>query len=151
MAIFKDYPDTSTPLSGDFLNQVLEMLLPIGKTEMFYDAEDHSNYMGFTWELTLIGKMPIGIDVNDKDFSQIGKSSGEKTHKLTTAEMPKHTHTLKTGARTAVWAEPNYAISYQYQAASTINSAEGMESSGSSQAHNNMPPYEVVAFWKRIS
>ena len=95
--------------------------------------------------------MPIGIDVNDNDFSQIGKSSGEKTHKLTTAEMPKHTHTLKTGARTAVWAEPNYAISYQYQAASTINSAEGMESSGSSQAHNNMPPYEVVAFWKRIS
>ena len=48
MAIFKDYPDTSTPLSGDFLNQVLEMLLPIGKIEMFYDAEDHSNYMGFT-------------------------------------------------------------------------------------------------------
>lgn len=150
MAIFKDYPDMSTPLSGDFLNQVLEMLLPIGKTEIFYDAEDHSNYMGFTWELTLVGKMPIGINANDNDFNQIGKSSGEKTHKLTIAEMPKHVHDVKYGTAQNLGlnsGSSGYKLNYEVGGTQQITAA----ATGGDNPHNNMPPYEVVAFWKRIS
>ena len=150
MAIFKDYPDMSTPLSGDFLNQVLEMLLPICKTEMFYDAEDHSNYMGFTGELTLVGKMPIGINANDNDFNQIGKSSGEKTHKLTIAEMPKHVHDVKYGTAQNLGlnsGSSGYKLNYEVGGTQQITAA----ATGGDNPHNNMPPYEVVAFWKRIS
>lgn len=126
-------------------------IFPVGQIVIKGDNEDYSNWLGFTWERTAVGKVLVGIDSTDDDFNTIGKTSGEKTHKLTTAEMPKHTHTLKTGARTAVWAEPNYAISYQYQAASTANSSEGIESAGGSQPHNNLQPYQVVAYWKRIA
>ena len=150
MGIFKNYPDTTTPLSDDFLNQVLEMLLPIGKTEMFYDAEDHSNYMGFTWELTLVGKMPIGINANDNDFNQIGKSSGEKTHKLTIAEMPKHVHDVKYGTAQNLGlnsGSSGYKLNYESGGTQQITAA----ATGGDNPHNNMPPYEVVAFWKRIS
>lgn len=126
-------------------------IYPVGQIVIKGDNADYSNWLGFAWERTAVGKVLVGIDSTDTDFNTIGKTGGEKTHKLTPPEMPNHTHALKTGAKTATWAEPNYAISYQYQAASTINSTEGMESSGSSQAHNNLQPYQVVAYWKRIS
>ena len=131
--------------------ELYNAIFPVGQIVIKGDNEDYTNWLGFTWERTAVGKVLVGIDSTDTDFNTIGKTSGEKTHTLKLQEMPKHTHNLKTGARTNAWTEPNYAISYQYQAASAIVSSEGMESSGSSQPHNNLQPYQVVAYWKRIA
>lgn len=38
------------------------------------------------------GRTIVGLDTNDTDFNVIGKTLGEKTHKLTVAEMPSHKH-----------------------------------------------------------
>ena len=135
----------------DGIADLYNAIFPIGQIVIKGDNEDYSNWLGFTWERTAVGKVLVGIDSTDTDFNTIGKTSGEKSVKLTVAQMPKHTHNLKTGARTNAWTEPNYAISYQYQAASTINSAEGMENTGGNQPHNNLQPYQVVAYWKRIA
>ena len=146
---FKNYPDTTTPLDDNFLNGLLNMLLPIGKTEIFYDNEDHSNYMGFTWERTSIGKVPVGINTSDTDFNTIGKTGGEKEHTLTIEEMPKHRHELimrNTGTNYYENPYPPYTA-----AGDTTNSSAGMLYSGNDQPHNNLQPYEVVAYWKRIS
>ena len=152
--IIEDYPNTTTPLSKAVLtnlaNAILGVAFPIGKIEMFYDAEDHSNYMGFTWELTLVGKMPIGINVNDNDFNQIGKSSGEKAHVLKTSELPKIIGQAKIyDSSTPAKPEQTDTLTTQWSS----NWRTGLynvknESGGNS--HNNMPPYEVVAFWKRV-
>ena len=135
----------------DGIADLYNAIFPIGQIVIKGDNEDYSNWLGFTWERTAVGKVLVGIDSTDTDFNTIGKTGGEKTHTLTVAEMPKHTHNLKTGARTNAWQEPNYAISYQYQAASTANSSEGIENTGGSQPHNNLQPYQVVAYWKRIA
>ena len=135
----------------DGIADLYNAIFPVGQIVIKGDNEDYSNWLGFTWERTAVGKVLVGIDSTDTDFNEIGKTSGEKSVKLTVAQMPKHTHNLKTGARTNAWTEPNYAISYQYQAASTANSSEGIENTGGNQPHNNLQPYQVVAYWKRIA
>ena len=114
---------------------------------MFFDNEDHSNYMGFTWERTSIGKVPVGIDTSDTDFNTIGKTGGEKTHTLSISEMPSHQHQI-------AYAKPNTAdthgTGYVYGQKDSTNTLM-ITASGGSQPHNNLQSYEVMAFWKRIS
>lgn len=117
---------------------------PIGRIVMFYDNLDHSSYLGFTWERCMIGKSPIGLDLSDTDFNTIGNTGGEKTHTLTINEMPSHNHKSTHyldwysggGKKNVVGGDSNQL--------STSNTGGG-------QAHNNLQPYEVVSFWKRVS
>ena len=95
--------------------------------------------------------MPVGIDLTDADFDTAEKTGGAKEVTLTVAQMPKHTHNLKTGAKTNAWKEPNYTIGYQYQEASAIVSSEGIENTGGDQPHNNLQPYIVCYMFKRTA
>lgn len=57
---------------------------PIGSLEFNVSGDNPSSYLGFgTWELWGAGKVPIGVDVNDSDFSTVEKTGGSKTHKHT--------------------------------------------------------------------
>lgn len=40
----------------------------------------------------LRGRVPVGLDAGQSDFSNVGKTGGAKTHTLSHAEMPSHTH-----------------------------------------------------------
>ena len=46
----------------------------------------------------LSGKFIVGYNVGDSDYSTIGNTGGEKTHSLTTAEMPAHNHSADSGS-----------------------------------------------------
>lgn len=155
---FKNLPDTSTPLNATNLNQmqdniesaingIANLICPIGKVEVFFDNQDHSNYLGFTWERTSIGRVPVGIDENDEDFDTIGNTGGEKTHTLTIDEMPSHNHDI------AMAESGNTAmeyVSYSNGQNSAIRSV-AVKNKGGGQPHNILQPYEVMAFWKRVS
>lgn len=160
--IIEDYPNTTTPLSKAVLtnlaNAILGVAFPIGKIEMFYDAEDHSNYMGFTWERTAVGKVLVGIDSTDTDFNTIGKTGGKKTHTLTVDEIPAHEHdeyfitndgninqaiTGNSGSINGTYAK--LEDSFEQNRAPLVTGIVG-----GSQPHNNLQPYQVVAYWKRV-
>lgn len=161
---FKNLPDTSTPLNASTLNQMQDniesaiesainstanLICPIGRTVIFYDNEDHSDYLGFTWVRTSIGKFPIGIDSNDADFDTIGNTGGEKTHTLIQTELPS---SLNVSMNTS---SPSGSLDGQYLSygsSSDIRSRSyTLDNTGGGQPHNIMPPYEVMAFWKRVS
>lgn len=85
-----------------------------------------------------------------------GSTGGEATHKLTTDEMPSHSHDFNRGASNkyehiyistnGAWNTPSSGSGYGFGAGyMTINN------SGGSKAHNNMPPYLAVYVWKRVS
>jgi len=122
-----------------------------------YDATGIAALLGVgTWIAFAAGKALIGINPSDTDFDVVESSvgsegtGGTKTHVLTEAEMPVHNHAngdykhllkvdgLQTpnGGDTSA-GEPN-----------VLNTGE-IQSAGGGVAHNNLPPYITVYFWKR--
>lgn len=129
------YPNaTSDLLNSVVISNILNSVFPVNTIIPFYDNDNHSSYLGFTWERCLAGRVPVGIDSTDSDFNTIGKKLGEKTHVLTPDEScPLSSETRPLGAITSTKiAGPDYA---------------GNATAG----HNNIQPSEVVAFWKRVS
>lgn len=147
---FEDLPSTNTPLNATNLNfnfnEVLNLICPVGKVEVFFDNNDHSNYLGFTWERTCVGRTPVGIDTSQTEFDTIGETGGSKY-------LQEHIH------NEIYWlGDSNYPISLNtssgapgYQMA--WNSGAGSGRLGTSKAgtgnSGNLQPYQVVAFWKR--
>lgn len=133
----------------------IDNIYPVGSIYFNITNINPSTYFGGVWEQFAQGKTIIGVDENDSDFNNTLKSGGEKSHTLTTAEMPSHTHNIwggytstKNGRVGASYAEngwiPLNGINKEYNiAALTFN--------GSSESHNNMPPYITCYIWKRIS
>ena len=132
--------------NGERLLQIsdLSAIMPIGKVEIFFDNLDHSSYLGFIWQQIGAGKVPVGLDINDTDFDTIGKTGGEKQHTLIIDEMPSHNHTYKiaTDGLVQTGGSGSY-IKYGYDFPNTSDTGGG-------QSHNNLQPYIVMAFWKRI-
>ena len=79
----------------------------------------------------------------------VGETGGEERHKLTVEEMPSHRHPYKfRGADIADdWEGDNelYSVSKQYY----MNTAY-TENAGGDKAHENRPPYYVLAFIMRV-
>ena len=128
-------------------------IYPIGSVVTFYDNADHSSFLGLTWERFAAGKMVVGYDSTDTDFSTIGNTGGEKTHQLSTQEMPRHNHLhgqvysgyhLYQGGSAPNGVYTGYAVS-------DPTSYTGGDSNGNTVAHNNMPPYVTAALWRRTA
>lgn len=145
----------------DGIADLYDAIFPIGQIIIKGDDADYSNWLGFTWERTAVGKVLVGYDSKDTDFNTIGKTGGEKKHKLTIDEMPAHSHKLK--GNTNVVFDENSIYPYLLESAkrgyadgSNVTFSGDYEindttTKGGGQAHNNMPPYQVVAYWKRVS
>jgi microcystin-dependent protein len=86
----------------------------------------------------LKGRVPVGLDSTITDFNDRGKTGGSKTHTLTTAEMPAHTH----GAPRWVGGsgDSGFYLSGGMRLSSTT------DSTGGGGAHENMPPYLIVNY-----
>ena len=128
-----------------FNPKLLAEAFPINKIEVFFDAEDHSHFLGFQWEMVSQGKMPIGLNTSDTDFNSIGKTGGEKEVTLTVDQIPPHSHELYcsgTGGNSS---------SLQRVTNNGVWDANKTKSTGGGQPHNNMPPYIVMAFWRRVA
>jgi len=97
-----------------------------------------------TWEAFAAGKVMVGIDSGDTDFDTVEETGGTKTHTLTIAEIPAHTHTYTDGFGSDgnVGDEP-----FEGQQEDIRNSG----STGGGGAHNNLQPYIVTYIWKRTA
>lgn len=131
-------------------NSLVNLLFPIGQIIIKGDNEDYSDWLGFSWERTAVGKVLVGLDTTDTDFNAIGKIGGEKTHILTVDEMPSHTHGVPQAHPYNTDTTEHYTLVRQSFNKSTEYNVDTSATSGG-EAHNNMPPYQVVAYWKRIA
>ena len=66
--------------------------LPVGSIYLSVSETNPSTYFGGTWEQWGKGRVPVGVDTSQTEFSIVEKIGGEKTHKLTNNELAKHTH-----------------------------------------------------------
>lgn len=132
-------------------NTALNQQYPVGRIVMFYDLNDHSDYLGFTWQRCLVGKFPVGYDSSDTDFNTIGKTGGEKEHTLTLNQIPEHNHELYgTSSTSSSGTRRISTLNATFSQMGQISN-DCMEEVGGGQPHNNLPPYEVVAYWRRTA
>ena len=154
---FEDLPSTNTPINSynleEMQKKILDSVYPIGRGFIDFTNTDYSNYLGFTWERELVGLTPVGYDASDEDFDTIGAIGGEKTHTLTIDEMPNHNHILEMRNCSAIDSDTSQPTEPYYPKGTNWNSSSEWETSflGNNKPHNNMPPYKVVAYWKRTA
>ena len=92
------------------------------------------------------GRNLVGLDLNDEDFNEVGKTGGNKTHTQTIDEMPKHSHSIN-----AYYNMTPQGGSYtglgNISTPPQLNSTSYMGSTGGGQPMNIMNPYIVVKFY----
>ena len=88
------------------------------------------------------GKVPVGRDSGDTSFDTLGETGGEKTHTLTSAEMPSHRHALPT------YPSNSSAGGYitWFNGTATGSFAPNSAYTGGGGAHNNLQPYIVFNY-----
>lgn len=150
---FKDLPSTDIPYNAETFtamqNKLLDSVYPIGRGFIDFTDTDFSNYLGFTWERTLVGLTPVGLDTTQTEFNTIGKTGGKKTHTLTIDELPEFKPTALVDTQTG--SVTGSAIVYQSVTDGIWYSSDMFQPIGGNQPHNNLQPYQVVAYWKRVA
>ena len=67
---------------------------PVGSVFIAVVATNPATLLGYgTWSAIAAGRMLVGLNSGDVDFDTAEETGGAKTHALTTAEIPAHTHT----------------------------------------------------------
>ena len=132
----------------------LDSIYPVGAIYTAITSGSPETVFGGTWVSFGQGRVMVGHDdaaSPDTDFvagSTDGSAvlvGGAKTHTLSIAEMPSHTHAIngiENQAGTGSDGGGNSASSYP-----TVNT----NATGGGGAHNNLQPYVVVYMWKRTA
>lgn len=123
------------------LPSIIDCILPVGMIIQLYShADPNDMYPGTTW-VRLENTFLWGCD----ETGSIGTTGGEKTHTLTTAEMPEHSH----GSVYSQHASGTKDKAWYTTSGSSV--AYGAVATGGGAAHNNMPPYTQVSIWRRTA
>src|SRR3990167_4928131 len=180
------FPDTPT---GQFLKDDETFATPPGGGEawpvgvVFISvlSTNPATLLGFgTWAAFGAGRVLVGLNSGDTDFDVAEETGGAKTHTLTSAEMPAHTHvqdahnhtqdahnhtqdahshtqastTTATGSgsnRLGTTDTSSTAVNTGNATATNQAATATNQNTGSGSAHNNLPPFFVVYMWKRTA
>ena len=109
-----------------------------------------NGFPGQTWVLFGSGKTLVGQDTNDADFTTVGQTGGSKTHTLLETEIPSHTHPFSY-ARPIYHSDRNSNTGNQFTAYNVATTSSTTGSTGGSQPHSIMNPYQVVLYYRRTA
>lgn len=163
------------PTGNIDIQAVVNTLYPVG---VIYTSIASTNpgtlFSGTTWIAFAKGQVLVGQNPVDTDFDVAEETGGAKTHTLTSAEMPVHTHVQDTHTHTqnshshsydaprgtsgGVYGWVDSSNSGSSGTSSTLgttatnqNTIATNQNTGSGGAHNNLQPYVVVYMWKRTA
>jgi hypothetical protein len=128
---------------------VLETIYPVGS--IYTNAGVATNpgtLLGFgTWSAFGTGRVIVGVDSSDTDFDAVRETGGSKTHTLTIAELPSHTHqtTLRGNGEDENLDLPS--ASDNSDPSRTMTSG----ATGGGAAHTIVQPYITAYMWRRTA
>ena len=134
----------------------IDDIYPVGSIFITTSTANPSTYFGGKWEKFAKGRTLVGLDEYDYNFGEIGRTGGEKTHKLTIDEMPSHNHTFDRQQWYEVDPVSKSHSGSIYSWKTTIGGSTSAAyrgdtwSAGGGIPHNNMQPYIVVNMWIRM-
>jgi len=91
----------SSSLTEQQRNEMFLYAHPTASIFMSASSDNPGVTYGGTWELWGSGQAPVGVDTGQTEFNTVEKTGGVKTHTLTTAELPSHTHSIPSLSGTA--------------------------------------------------
>lgn len=162
--------DTLTILGDIVAPMFLNKIFPVGAVYITYDKKNPETFLGGTWEQFGQGRTLVGEGTgNDGSTSMSFTSSGtggEYKHQLSYFEMPGHVHneyamvegytewdtfTPLQYSMLFNWQKGEYRedVSQCHAARVPLNTFTSSE--GGSQSHNNIQPFIVTYFWRRVS
>lgn len=125
---------------------ILNMIYPVGSIFISTSSANPATTMGGTWTRYGQGRVLVGVNESDTDFSTAGKTGGEKTHLQTVDEMPSHTHGFRGGGENNyVRVEPSTTYGYSGNSDKTTNAT------GGNKPFNIMQPYITTYMWLRTA
>lgn len=142
------YDDLEDKPTIPTMSYIFNAIYPVGT---IYTSVSNSNpglVFGGTWVAFGSGKTLVGVDTGDTDFATVEKTGGEKAHTLDITEIPSHNHNkLKLRWSTAAGANAVYGSNGTGSGSDRDDECY----QGGGQAHNNLPPFITVYFWKRTA
>ena len=84
--------DQAVARSDSHLSTTINRIFPIGSVYITTTGTNPGGFIGGTWVSLGSGRTLVGVDTSDTDFNTPKKTGGEKTHTLTTSEIPEHNH-----------------------------------------------------------
>lgn len=131
------------------ISKILDKVYPVGSIYISILDTNPATFFGGVWQPFGQGRTLVGLNTQDEDFDTLLKAGGEKTHTLTTEEIPSHTHDVR------ILGDSNGGgtISNNYQLQLGDYSSRqrlATYATGGGQAHNIMQPYIVVSMWLRV-
>lgn len=122
----------------------------------FNSARDHRGSVlttrsGYFRLPDLRGRFIVGGNDTDEDYNGQGKTGGEKMHRLSTDEIPPHSHRHKMPTEaTNTWKSGGNASANNATASWPTAANAVTENSGGGAPHENRPPYYVLAYIMRV-
>lgn len=128
----------------------LDKVYPVGSIYMSVNNTNPGTLFGGTWVAWGSGRVPVGVDTSDSDFSTIEKTGGEKTHELSINEMPSHTHANYAKRTNVTINSSGNTIISCHSSNTGASTGNNIGKTGSNAPHNNIQPYITCYMWKRI-
>jgi microcystin-dependent protein len=153
---------------GTHKTNAVQLVYPVGSIYISVLATNPNSLFGFgTWVAFATGRTLVGIDTSQTEFATIQLTGGEKTHTLSTGEMPSHNHGVNDPGHShsvspgGFGAGPADGSKFRVDVNSPANpwnsntsgSGTGIstQNTGSGGAHNNLQPYITVYMWRRTA
>ena len=159
---------------------MLKKVYPVGSIYMSTVSTNPATLFGFgTWEAMPAGRVLLAQGESSWGTTyNAGSTGGEATHQLTVGELPVHSHEANTDianlvgtisyvsqgggesgifTRNSTWNTKIVATGYSddWGRNVTLNATHShtviINSTGSNQPHNNLPPYIAIYIWKRTA
>lgn len=145
-----DDPSGSPETKKITLSNLLSLVYPVGSIYTSTASTNPNTLFGFgTWSEFGSGRVLVGYDSGQTEFDTVEETGGAKTHTLTTSEIPAHSHGL-TRFPTTTGASSGFTADTSMSGTPTAVT-QTTASEGGGGAHNNLQPYIVVYFFKRIA
>lgn len=163
-------------------DEIFNVIYPVGSIYMSASPTDPALlFGGTTWESWGSGRVPVGVDTMQAEFENVEQTGGEKTHALSSEELPSHDHIINAdrtdpypvlvGRRTLRQLcitdsaytknlDDNFTIpainGYFGESGTDITAVAepnkaSVSSAGGDSAHNNLQPYITCYMWKRTA
>ncbi|QIB59944.1 hypothetical protein GXM21_05930 [Megamonas funiformis] len=158
----------------------MKKIYPVGSIYISTVSTNPATLFGFgTWEAMPAGRVLLAQGKSSWGTTyNAGSTGGEATHQLTVGELPSHGHSASTNTANLTGNANSIGINYDEVSVSgiisknrgndyggtnndhnktgfLINASHShtvtINSTGSNQAHNNLPPYLAIYIWERTA